>query len=71
MPGVTHLEVRGATVGMSGLRELFLGWKETNRSPDDLTDQEILQAIKARNYIPGPVEADYIAAVRGLYAARR
>jgi hypothetical protein len=55
---------------MSGHCELFLGWKEANRKPDDLTDQEILQAIKARNYIPGAVEADYIAAVRGLYADR-
>jgi hypothetical protein len=71
MPGVTHLTVRGATIGMAGLRELFLGWKEANRSPDDLTDQAILQGIRARNYVPEPVEADYIAAVRGLYAARR
>ena len=71
MPGVIHLEVRGATVGMAGLRELFLRWKEANRKPDDLTDQEILKGIRARNYVPEPVEADYVAAVRGLYAARR
>ena len=71
MPGVTHLEVRGATVGMAGLRELFLGWKEANRKPDDLKHQEILKGIRARNYVPELVEADYVAAVRGLYAARR
>jgi len=71
MPGVTHVAIRGATVGISGLADTFRLWREADRDPDDLTDREILQAIGARNYVPKPVEGDYVAAVRQLYAARR
>lgn len=71
MPGVIRVTVRGATVGMAGLRELFLDWAEAKRTPDDLKDQEILEAIRIRNYVPEPAAGDYIAAIRDLYAARR
>ena len=46
MPEVTRPQVRGATVGMAGLRELFQGWRSENPKPDDLSDQQILQAIQ-------------------------
>jgi hypothetical protein len=71
MPGVTYVAIRGATVGILGLADSFRLWRETNRDPDDLTDEEILRAISARNYVPEPAESDYAAAVRKLYAAHR
>ncbi len=71
MPGVTGLRVGDSTVGMMGLYEIFSRWKSENRSAEDLTDQEILQAVKARNYVPESAEADYVAAVRALYCTRK
>ena len=71
MPGAIYIAVGGATVGVLGLADSFRLWREKNRAPDDLTDREILQAIRARNYVAGPAEGVYAAAVRKLYAARR
>lgn len=71
LPGVTYLAIRGASVGLLGLAEPLRLWREAGVSPDHLTDQEILRAIRAHNYVPEPVEADYVVAVRTLYAARR
>lgn len=71
MPEVTRLQVRGATVVMVGLREQFKEWRAENLTPGELSDQQILRAIRERNYVPEIAAADYAAAVRELYSARR
>ncbi|GAB4473467.1 MAG: hypothetical protein Kow00124_12490 [Anaerolineae bacterium] len=69
--GVTYLKVgdRGVVVGLTGLDALFGQLYTEGRHPDDLTDDELIQLVRARNYIPHrpEVEADYAAALRRAY----
>ncbi len=69
-PGVTYVSIRGLTVGLAGLPEIFQQWLDSGKTPESLGDQEILQAFKERNYISTAAEKEYADALRSLYAAK-
>ena len=67
VPGVTFVAIRGNTIGLVGLSELFKTWSTENISPAVLSDMETVEALRARNYVSDPAYPDYASAVRSLY----
>ncbi len=61
----------GHTVGIMGLKLVFQQLLAMGRAPDQVTDTELLEMVRAlKNYISAKasIEADYAAALRHEYA---
>jgi hypothetical protein len=65
---ITRLTVAGVQVSVSGVTELFAGWRAAQREAAELTDEEIIAGLRKRNYVSGTTEAEYAEAIRSLYA---
>ena len=78
-PSVTQLRLseEGKTVGIAGLKEVFEQLLAMGRTPDAVTDEELVGMVRAqKNYIPhqANIEAGYSAALRreyGVFYERR
>lgn len=76
---VTQLRLSedGITVGIVGLKEVFEQLLAMGRTPDTVTEEELVGMVRAqKNYIPhqASIEAVYSAALRreyGVYCERR
>jgi len=70
--GITYLKIgeRQITVGIQGLDAVFKQLCAMGRAPEDVTDEELIEMARRRNYIyrSPEVEADYAAAFRRAYA---
>ena len=67
-PGdIAYVPVAGRKTGVTGLLDVFHRWREGNRTPEDISEAEILHALKQHNYIAVSVEKEYAEAVRGKY----
>jgi hypothetical protein len=65
-----RLSEEGGTVGIVGLKEVFGQLLAMGRTPEDLTQDELVGMVRARkNYIPhqANIEAVYSAALRREY----
>ena len=69
-PGVIYVSIHGLAVGLVGIPELFQPWLEGGRAAEELTEEEILQALRKRNHVPAVVEKEYASALRSLFSAR-
>jgi len=57
------LFVEGQEVGISGLDEIVAKGLESTDRPDAEQREILLKELKARNYVPAPVEQSYLEAV--------
>lgn len=69
--GVAFIQIQGQRVGLSGLPQLFARWSAGARQPDQLETDEVLAAIREKNYVSRSVEGLYAEAVRTAYARWR
>lgn len=69
---VTFLKIgaRGTVVGLMGLETVFQQLYTLGRSPEQVSDAELLDLARRFNYIPRQpaTEADYALALRQAYA---
>ena len=65
---VTFIEILGQRIGLSGVEDLFRRWQITDREPPDLSDKDVLTAVREKNYVSGSVARAYVEAVRTQYA---
>ena len=67
-PGdIQYISIDGFNTGLKGLGDLFEEWRAAGKTPNDLSDLELLEAIRRHNYIPESKEDQYIRAVREKY----
>ena len=55
-------------VGIIGLEEIFNEWSAQEKPPSSLEVDEMIQAIKKRNYMCTYMEKEYADALRVAYA---
>lgn len=71
--GVTYLAIgdRQITVGMSGLDLVFEQLFLLEKTPENVTDEELVELARNYNYIPdkGSIMTVYAVALRKAYAA--
>lgn len=60
--------VQGQRIGLSGLSELFVRWADAGRRAADLGVDEVLAALREKNYVSRSVEGQYFEAARAAYA---
>ena len=65
------MKVGGLEVGISGLRDIVDKGLEHIDSSDDEQKRVLLSELKARNYVPGSVENEYIASLWVEYKKAR
>ena len=59
----------GSTIGLMGLTEIFEQLHLLRRAPDASAQDELVQMVAAKNYVPRSSEALYGAALVRAYAA--
>lgn len=69
--GITYLQVGGDPIGMRGLGTIFQQLLALERSPEEATDEELVDMARKYNWITekAEVEAQYAHALRKAYAA--
>ena len=67
-PSGWRIIVGGSPVGIAGLEEVFQGWQAGGKKAQDLTKDQIIQAIREYNYIIPRLEDEYAEAVIAQYA---
>lgn len=68
-PSGWRIIVGGSPVGIAGLEEVFHGWLAVGKKAQDLTNGQIIQAIRKHNYILPRMEDEYADAIKARYAA--
>jgi len=64
-----RITVDGKQVGIVGLEDLFRTWQRGGKKAQDLSKDQIIQAIRSQNYIIAHLEDQYAEAIRIQYAA--
>jgi hypothetical protein len=67
-PFAQRITVGGSQVGIAGLEDIFRSWKEAGKKAQDLSKDQIIQAIRKYNYVIPHLEGEYAAAITALYA---
>lgn len=62
------IDDRGFTVGIVGLKQIFMQLYAMGRKPEDGVRDELLAIVKTRNYVPPSAEERYKAALLREYA---
>jgi hypothetical protein len=57
------------SVGIAGLEGVFQGWQASGKKARDLTNDQIIQAIRKQNYVISRLEDEYAEAIKARYAA--
>jgi hypothetical protein len=68
-PFLQRITVGGASVGIAGLADSFRSWLASGKKAQDLTKEQIIQAIRKYNYIIPRLEDEYAEAIKARYAA--
>jgi hypothetical protein len=68
-PKIAYIRVRGSSVGMTGLEEIFEQLHRAGRSDDDPLEQELVEHARVYNFIAPGSESDYGWALRRAYQA--
>ncbi|MBU7042906.1 MAG: hypothetical protein HXS47_04875 [Theionarchaea archaeon] len=66
--GVTIIPMGNQRVGIIGLEEIFNKWYTQEKTPSLLEEDEMIQAIKKRNYMCNNMEKEYANAIRIAYS---
>jgi hypothetical protein len=66
---VQQITIAGSPVGIAGLEKIFLNWQASGTKAQDLTNDQVLQAIRKHNYVIPRLEDEYAEAIRAHYAA--
>ena len=61
--------VGGLQVGIVGLNDIFRSWLEAGKKIQDLSNEQILQAVRKGNYIVPGREDEYAEAIKARYVA--
>jgi len=57
------------SVGIAGLEDVFRNWLAAGKTAQDLTKDQVVQAIREHNYVVPRLEDEYAAAIKTRYAA--
>ncbi len=68
-PSVQRIMVGGAPVGIAGLEDVFRNWQAAGNKAQDLTKEQVIQALRKSNYIIPRLEEEYAIAIKAHYAA--
>ncbi len=67
-PGIWYIAIKGSQIGVLGMQDIFEQWSKEKKTPETLTDEEILDSLrKSHNYIGAGLEPDYAAEIRRAY----
>jgi hypothetical protein len=64
-----RIMIGNSSVGIAGLEEVFQGWQVAGKRAQDLTKDQIIQAIRKYNYVIPHLEDEYAEAIKARYTA--
>lgn len=66
---IVYIRIKGSSVGMTGLEEIFEQVYRDGRPDDDALERELVEQARVYNYIAPGSESDYGWALRRAYQA--
>jgi hypothetical protein len=67
--GLRHIVIKGSPVGINGLDQIIEELKALDLTDEARIKQELVDRVKAANYVPKSVENDYKEALFRVYRA--